>query len=1845
MAGALMLAVVLTSIRWGAFDAAAAPDDSSVSTIGELQAAGDTCTGTRTAPTAITVAEDITAPADQVEVACHAVLDLAGHDLTVRNVVIDRTRALTVVDTGTGGALIADAGETSDLAGIQNTAATFTVNSGIVTATGGLHGAGIGGGSTADGGTTVINGGTVTAATVNSADSSGSSAVGPGDGGSSFGSLLVGGGVLRLPSGFVRVPDSRAGPEISIVRTGEIDGSTGPGATYAAITGAGQIDNRGRMLLPTANATGGGVAVTGRHYALTFDTQGGSTPPAPVTVFADTVTHGARSFPPNPTEPGATFAGWNSAADGTGTRVTATSVLPGSSGDGTPVGITAYAQWKRVPAVKAIAPSSGPTAGGTTVVITGTGFTGATKVTFGSAGPATSFTVDSPTQVTAVSPPAATTGRRLVTVTTPSGTSPYLDAARFTYTTSRPAVTSITPAAGPTTGGTTVVITGTGFTGATKVTFGSAGPATSFTVDSPTRVTAVSPPAPTTGRRLVTVTTVGGTSPYLDAARFSYTAARPAVTGITPAAGPTAGGTTVVITGTGFTGATKVTFGDVGPATSFTVDSATQVTAVSPPAATTGRRLVTVTTVGGTSPYLDAARFSYAATPTVTGIAPAAGPTAGGTTVVITGTGFTGATKVTFGDAGPAASFTVDSATRITAVAPAAADAGARHVTVTTAGGTSDQVDADRFTYTAPRPALTGIAPASGPTTGGTTVVITGTDLTGATDVTFGAAGPATSFTVDSATRITAVAPAAADAGVRHVTVTTASGTSDQVDADRFTYTAPPAVTGIAPASGPTTGGTTVVITGTDLTDATDVTFGAAGPATSFTVDSPTQITATAPAAADAGARHVTVTTASGTSDQVDADRFTYTAVKPAVTAIAPAAGPLVGGTTVVITGTDLTDATDVTFGSAGPASAFTVDSPAQITATSPAVAEAGARHVTVTTPGGTSDQVDADRFTYTAVKPAVTAIAPAAGPLVGGTTVVITGTGFTGATNVVFGSAGPASAFTVDSATQITATSPAASATGPRLVTVTTAGGVSGYLDAARFTYTAVPTVTRVAPTAAPTAGGTTVVITGTGFTGATDVTFGSAGPATSFTVDSAFRITATSPAVAEAGARHVTVTTAGGTSAEVDADLFTYAAPPAVTGIAPSSGPIAGGTTVVITGTDLAGATKVTFGSAGPATSFTVDSATQITAVSPPVTTTGPRTVTVFTAGGVSAFLEAARFTYTAPRPAVTAIAPAAGPAAGGTTVVITGTDLTGATAVTFGAAGPATSFTVDSATQITAVAPPSTTTGPRAITVTTVGGLSAYLDDARFVYTAQPAVTGIAPAAGPTAGGTTVVITGTDLTGATKVTFGDAGPATSLTVDSATRITAVAPAAADAGVRHVSVTTAGGASAEVDADRFAYTAAPTVTAIAPSAGPTTGGTTVVITGTDLTGATAVTFGAAGPATSFTVDSPTQVTATAPAAADTGVRHITVTTAGGPSAEGDTDLFTYTAAITRIAPSAGPIGGGTNVVITGTGFTGATDVTFGDAGPATSFTVDSPNRITATSPAATDTGPRTVRVTTADGSPAAAAAGVDRFTYTDPPDACGDLLVKDDGSTWTCSFVDNFDGQSLDPTKWILQQTALSGVRTDETCYVDSPDNIAVRDGELLLTTRRESQDIACDSPTGAFSTPYSGGMVGTRGKFSQTYGRFEIRAKYPDVTVAGLHGGFWAMPANNTYGLWPASGELDIAEWWSNASTYALPTLHYVGDSADDTGWGCQVSTPSSFHTYTMEWYPHVVRFFIDGAMCFERSWNPLGLLSPQPFDQPFSMILNMGVGTLSGINQVSSDTPLPATYTIDYAKVWR
>jgi hypothetical protein len=199
-----------------------------------------------------------------------------------------------------------------------------------------------------------------------------------------------------------------------------------------------------------------------------------------------------------------------------------------------------------VPTVTSINPNEGTSAGGTVVDITGTKLDTAESVRFGSSPEsrqALSFTINSPTSITAVAPRGS--GRADVIVHNSFGDSRTSQRDLFTWVSLggrglRPVVTSVVPNHGPTTGGTTVTITGANLDEASAVKFGHA-PAARFTAISSTLLTAVSPPgAPETVS--VTVTTPVSTSAASSNAQFTFeTPTSGAATGLTGSAGSSGG--------------------------------------------------------------------------------------------------------------------------------------------------------------------------------------------------------------------------------------------------------------------------------------------------------------------------------------------------------------------------------------------------------------------------------------------------------------------------------------------------------------------------------------------------------------------------------------------------------------------------------------------------------------------------------------------------------------------------------------------------------------------------------------------------------------------------------------------------------------------------------------------------------------------------------------------------------------------------------------------------------------------------------------------------------------------------------------------------------------------------------------------------------------------------------------------------------------------------------------------------------------------------------------------------------------------------------------------------------
>jgi IPT/TIG domain len=333
---------------------------------------------------------------------------------------------------------------------------------------------------------------------------------------------------------------------------------------------------------------------------------------------------------------------------------------------------------------------------------------------------------------------------------------------------------------------------------------------------------------------------------------FSYQTS-PTLSWIGPSFGPAGLANPVRITGTNFVAGSTVTFGGVA-ATNVNVASSTTITALTP-ASVPGTVNVVVTNSSGVSSATPLS-YTFNPAPAVSGISPSVSPLTGGATVVISGANFLPGAKATIGGLS-APSFVTTSST-ITATTPAEA-AGTVTVVVTNPDGQSASVG---FTYQQPAPVMNGASPASGSTNGGTTVVLSGANFLPNPIVSFG--GVAATVTASTPTAITVTTPAASSAGAAAVTVTDSDG---QVAMGSFNYVAPgptPTVTAISSTSGPTAGGASVTITGTNFVSGATVNFSGVA-ASNVSVTSSSSITATTPPNS-AGPVNVTITNPDGQS-------------------------------------------------------------------------------------------------------------------------------------------------------------------------------------------------------------------------------------------------------------------------------------------------------------------------------------------------------------------------------------------------------------------------------------------------------------------------------------------------------------------------------------------------------------------------------------------------------------------------------------------------------------------------------------------------------------------------------------------------------------------------------------------------------------------------------------------------------------------------------------------------------------------------------------------------------------------------------------------------------------------
>jgi len=237
---------------------------------------------------------------------------------------------------------------------------------------------------------------------------------------------------------------------------------------------------------------------------------------------------------------------------------------------------------------------------------------------------------------------------------------------------------------------------------------------------------------------------------------------------------------------------------------------------------------------------------------------------------------------------------------------------------------------------------------------------------------------------------------------------------------------------------------------------------------------------------------------------------------------------------------------------------------------------------------------------------------------------------------------------------------------------------------------------------------------------------------------------------------------------------------------------------------------------------------------------------------------------------------------------------------------------------------------------------------------------------------------------------------------------------------------------------------------------------------------------------------------------------------------------------------------------------------------------------------------------------------------------------------------WQDEFNGQSLDYSKWGVEVNAFGGGNSELQIYTDLPENVRVENGNLVLEAQKEKTGIS------GTEREYSSGRVRTKHRGDWKFGRVDVRAKLPSGT--GIWSAIWMLPTDDRYGGWAASGEIDIVEMKGQEADTVLGTLHYGGSWPDNKYSGDQYKLPSGtfedeFHTFTVNWQPGQIDWYVDGNHYqTQTQWSTSGGEFPAPFDQEFHLLLNLAVGG-NFLGSPDESTQFPRKMLVDYVRVYQ
>ncbi|WP_051484516.1 glycoside hydrolase family 16 protein [Shewanella waksmanii] len=281
-----------------------------------------------------------------------------------------------------------------------------------------------------------------------------------------------------------------------------------------------------------------------------------------------------------------------------------------------------------------------------------------------------------------------------------------------------------------------------------------------------------------------------------------------------------------------------------------------------------------------------------------------------------------------------------------------------------------------------------------------------------------------------------------------------------------------------------------------------------------------------------------------------------------------------------------------------------------------------------------------------------------------------------------------------------------------------------------------------------------------------------------------------------------------------------------------------------------------------------------------------------------------------------------------------------------------------------------------------------------------------------------------------------------------------------------------------------------------------------------------------------------------------------------------------------------------------------------------------------------------------------------------------------------WTLAWSDEFDGSSIDDSKWTHEVNCDGGGNNEAQCYTAEAENSFVTDGMLNI--------VALNAAAGA-DKPFTSARLVTKDKADFKYGRFEMRAKLP--SGQGSWPAFWLLPTDNVYGTWPLSGEIDVMEAVNLKVTDAdgieeahlHGTLHYGRPWPNNEYSGKEylldnnANPADDFHTYAVEWQEGEIRWYVDDYLyatqrktqvVYNEDEQAVGLahkgwftevldtatgdrnvvLGNEPFDQKFHILINFAVGGNwpEAVNQTGIDASAfneNNAYQIDYVRVYQ